>query len=194
MFRLWGSRFSGCPFRYASSSEERILSWSLSLSARSRAPSSAMTAPQISAALPKPTTRGTGTVPERIPRSWPPPSILGAVRPRGSPPPHHGPVRPHGELGSRVPLPLEPLAHVEAGPLLDGRRHDVRALLPVHLRHALDGQVDRLGPAGGEDDFLRVPGADQPGHLLPGLVGGGFRLPAAGVGAGPRGGGASRGG
>ncbi len=60
-----------------------MASWSRSRSAASRRPSSAITSRQISAARPKPTASGTGTVPERIPRSWPPPSIIGAIRTRG---------------------------------------------------------------------------------------------------------------
>jgi hypothetical protein len=37
----------------------------------------------ISAALPKPTMPGTLSVPERMPRSWPPPSMMGVMRTRG---------------------------------------------------------------------------------------------------------------
>ena len=57
--------------------------WSRSRSFASRAPSAAISSRAISAALPNPTISGTGRVPERMPRSWPPPSIIGAIRTRG---------------------------------------------------------------------------------------------------------------
>ena len=84
MFRLWGSRRSGWPFRYASSTLERISVLQPVAQRGQPLASSAMTSRQISAAWPKPTASGTGTVPERMPRSWPPPSIMGAMRTRGS--------------------------------------------------------------------------------------------------------------
>ena len=93
----------------------------------------------------------------------------------------HQPFPAHGQVGDLEALTLEPLADVQAGALLDDRGHDVIALLAVHLRHALEGQVDGLGPARGEDDLLRVAGADQRGDLLTRLVHAGLRLPAEGV-------------
>ena len=48
-----------------------------------RADSAAISARAISAAFPKPTMPATLRVPERMPRSCPPPSMIGAMRTRG---------------------------------------------------------------------------------------------------------------
>jgi len=53
----------------------------------------------------------------------------------------HQTVTTHRHVGHLDPLPLQPLANVERGPLLDRGGHDVVALLPVHLRHTLERQV-----------------------------------------------------
>ena len=59
---------------------------------------------------------------------------------------------------------------------------DVAALLLVHLGHALDRQVARLGAAGGEDDVGRLA-ADQLRDLLSGTVDALLGCPSVGVGA-----------
>jgi hypothetical protein len=66
--------------------------WSRSRSARSRTASAAISSFASSAALPKPTISGTGSVPERMPRSWPPPSISGSMRTRGLRRTHSAPM------------------------------------------------------------------------------------------------------
>ena len=57
------------------------------------------------------------------------------------------PVGSHGHVRHLEALALQPLADVQARPLLDGRGDDVVALLPVHLGDALHREIDRLGPA-----------------------------------------------
>ncbi len=54
---------------------------------------------------------------------------------------------------------------------------DVIALLAIHFRDALDGQVIRFRRAAGEDDFLRRR-VDQPGDLRASDLDGLFRRPA----------------
>src|SRR5262249_56194569 len=77
-----------------------------------------------------------------------------------------------------VSVALEAAADGQARPLLDGGRDDVVALLPVHLGDALDREIDRLGPAGREDQLLGVAGADDLRDLLTGAVDGVLGLPA----------------
>ena len=69
MLRFPASRRSGRPLRNASSTLERIMSCSRSRILAIRRFSSTMLSWQISAARPKPTMSGTGSVPERMPRS-----------------------------------------------------------------------------------------------------------------------------
>ena len=83
--RCPGSRSVGWPLRYDSGS------WSMMpLRSRSRSAEGLLAlvghlaAGRARTALPKPTISGTGSVPERMPRSWPPPSICGSSRTRGS--------------------------------------------------------------------------------------------------------------
>src|SRR5207247_7699035 len=54
--------------------------------------------------------------------------------------------------------------------VLGHRGDDVVTLVLVELDDPLDGQVVRLGRATREDDVLRL-GVDQPGDLLPPLLG-----------------------
>src|SRR5881394_1129019 len=61
-----------------SSSSEKRFSCRRSRSASTRCDSSAIPTRESSAAFPKPTMPGTLSVPDRIPRSWPPPSMIGA--------------------------------------------------------------------------------------------------------------------
>src|SRR5262249_59027759 len=65
--------------------------------------------------------------------------------------------------------------------LWDGRGENVIALLEIHPRHALEGEVDGLRAAGGEDYLLRVPGADEVRDLLAPLVPSRLRFPAKGM-------------
>src|SRR5438093_418105 len=155
MFRLCGNRRSGSPLRYASSTLPRIESCRWSRSFPSRALSAGMTSSQISAARPKPTMSGTGSVPEA--------------------------VRLHRDGRPLAPLPLEPLAGVEPRALLDRRRDDVVTLLAVHLGDAFQRQVDRLGATRGEHDLLGVARADEARDLRPRGVDGALGLPPEGM-------------
>jgi hypothetical protein len=85
------------------------------------------------------------------------------------------------EIGDRDPLLLESLARVQHRAGLDGGGDDVIALFPVHLDHALEGEVVRLGAARGEDQLLRIAGTDQSRYLLPPAVHRRLRLPPEGV-------------
>src|SRR5438876_981664 len=73
----------------------------------------------------------------------------------------HEAVRLHRDVRHRESLPLEPLAGIEPRPLLDRRRHDVVALLAVHLGDALEREVDRLRAARREHDFLGVARSEE---------------------------------
>ena len=86
------------------------------------------------------------------------------------------------EVRDAEALSLQPLAGVEHRLVLGARGDDVVALLPVELGHALDGEVVRLGRAGGEDDLL-LASADQAGDLLARLFDRFLRFPAEGVAA-----------
>jgi hypothetical protein len=90
-------------------------------------------------------------------------------------------VRVDRQVGDLVALLLEALAGVEHGLVLDLRRDDVVALVLVELCHALDGEVVRLGGARGEDDLLRVLGAEQRRQALTRDAHGLFGDPAEGV-------------
>ena len=83
MFRLPGSRCSIDPLTNVWSTCDWIASRSRSRSLSRRAASVAISVRASSAALPKPTIAGTFSVPERMPRSWPPPSICAVMRTRG---------------------------------------------------------------------------------------------------------------
>ena len=82
----------------------------------------------------------------------------------------------HGQVGDLEAVFFEALAGVERRLVLGHLGDDVITLLLVHVGDALEGKVDRLGRAGGEDDFGRA-GADQVADLLPGLADGVIRLP-----------------
>jgi len=88
------------------------------------------------------------------------------------------PVGLHGHVRHLEPLPLEALERVDARALLDDGGDDVVALLLVHLGHALEGEVDRLGAARGEDELLRIARADQRGDLGARGVDRALRLPS----------------
>ena len=60
-----------------------ILASSRSRIAINRAVSLTISCSQSSQAFPNPTIKGTGSVPERMPRSCPPPSICAVMRTRG---------------------------------------------------------------------------------------------------------------
>jgi hypothetical protein len=69
------------------------------------------------------------------------------------------------KVGHTRALLLELLSRVDDGLVLCHARDDVVALLAVHLRGALDGQVVRLGRAAREDDLLGAR-PDDVGNLL----------------------------
>ena len=71
----------------------------------------------------------------------------------------------HRQIGHAVAEFLEMLAGVEHGLVFGDRGDDVVALLAVHFRDALDGEVVALGGAGGEDDLFRGR-ADQLGDAF----------------------------
>ena len=73
-------------------------------------------------------------------------------------------------------LPLEPLGGIQRRLVLGADRDDVIALFLVELSGALQGQVDALGGARGEDQLLLVA-ADQRRDLLAGPVHRLFGLP-----------------
>src|SRR5258708_38479484 len=83
MLRLWGSRLSMVPLIYTSSSEASRRSFSLSRKKDRRFDSSAISAFARAHASPKPTMPVTFNVPDRIPRSCPPPSICAVSCTRG---------------------------------------------------------------------------------------------------------------
>ena len=83
MLRLPGSRCSIEPLTKVSLTCDWIPSRSRSRSANRRLPPLPSRRRQSSAALPKPTIAGTFSVPERMPRSCPPPSICAVMRTRG---------------------------------------------------------------------------------------------------------------
>jgi hypothetical protein len=87
-------------------------------------------------------------------------------------------VRLHGHVRHLEARALQALADVDARPLLDHGGDDVRALLAVHLGHALEGQVDRLRPPGREHQLLGVAGPDEPGQPGAGGVDRGLGLPS----------------
>ena len=133
MLRLWGSRRSGWPFRNASSTWERMASWSRSRSRAAARPSSAIPSRQISAARPKPTMRGTGK------RARAHPSLVAAA------------VDQRGDPHARALA-----AHVEGADAL-GAVHQVRGARQEIDAHALDIDRDLAGSLGGvgvEDDPL----------------------------------------
>ena len=72
---------------------------------------------------------------------------------------------------------FQALATVPDGLVLGGQADNVVPLLPIHLGHALEGQVVGLGGAGGEDDLLGRC-VDQIGNLAAGFIDSLFRLPA----------------
>ena len=50
--------------------------------------------------------------------------------------------------------------------MFDARNYQVSASLKkISLGHSLDGQVISFGAGGGEDNLI-APGADEPGHLV----------------------------
>ena len=65
------------------------------------------------------------------------------------------------EVGHLEALALEALAAVEHGLVLGLASDDVVALLFVEVGHTLESEVVTLGRAGGEDDLLAAPGADE---------------------------------
>ncbi|MNX97399.1 hypothetical protein D3C86_1297620 [compost metagenome] len=80
------------------------------------------------------------------------------------------------QVGDLVAQALQVGAGVEGRLVLDLGGDEVLALLGVHLGDALEGEVDRLGGPGGQDDLLAagvapvVQRADQQGDLLAGLL------------------------
>ena len=83
-----------------------------------------------------------------------------------------------GDLDS---LSLQALGDVEARALLDHRGDDVVALLAVHVGHALEGEVDRLGAAGRQHDLFGIASPDQRGELAARRVDRRLRLPSEGM-------------
>ena len=86
------------------------------------------------------------------------------------------------QVGDVETLPLEPLGGIQRRLVLGADRDDVIALLLVELAGPLEGQVDALGSAGGEDDLFLVP-ADQGGDLLARPIHGLLGLPSERVAA-----------
>ena len=72
---------------------------------------------------------------------------------------------------------LQLAAGIQYRLVLDLRGNEVLALACIEMRHALDGEVVRLGSAGSPDDFTRI-GIDQLGHLATGILDCFFGLPA----------------
>ncbi len=83
MLRLPGNRCSMDPLMYTSSSWPMMRERRRSRSAASFTLSALPSRSMMSHALPKPTMSGTARVPDRIPRSCPPPSIWATRRTRG---------------------------------------------------------------------------------------------------------------
>ena len=81
--RLFGSRNSRCPLTSIPEIFACKRSRSRRHSARSRSLSDLRCARAIASASPNPTMLGVFSVPERSPRSWPPPNVIGAIRTRG---------------------------------------------------------------------------------------------------------------
>ena len=75
------------------------------------------------------------------------------------------PVFLDGKVGHPEAILLEPLARVQDRLVLSLRRDDVAPTILVEPRGALDGQIVRLGRAGGPDELLRVA-LDERGDLL----------------------------
>ena len=90
------------------------------------------------------------------------------------------PISFHRQIRYAVAIFLKPLAGIENGLVLGHLRDDVVAALAIHLGDALDGQVVRLGGAGGKNDLLGG-GADELRNLLAGRLNGLLRLPTKGV-------------
>ena len=82
-FRLPAMRRAMPPFTKTPSSRAVMPSISRSRSPRRRTASPAISSPAMRQATPRPTQSGVGSVPERLPRSCPPPSINGTRRTRG---------------------------------------------------------------------------------------------------------------
>src|ERR1700683_4035065 len=70
----------------------------------------------------------------------------------------------HREIGDFVTVFFEAFAGVERGLVLGDLRNNMIALLAIHFRRALDGQVGGFRRAAGEDDFLRR-GVDELGYF-----------------------------
>src|SRR3989441_8828744 len=78
-------------------------------------------------------------------------------------------------------FPYTTLFRSEPRPLLDRRRHDVVALLAVHLGDALEREVDRLRAARREHDFLGVARADEARDPRTRRIRGALGLPPEGM-------------
>jgi len=81
----------------------------------------------------------------------------------------HHPVPIHRDVGHLTAVLFQPLARVEDGVVLDLRRDQVGASIAIGLRDPLEGEVVRLGCAGGEHD-LDGPTADEARHLRSGRL------------------------
>ena len=86
----------------------------------------------------------------------------------------------HGQVGHAEALLFKLLAGVEHGLVLGHLSDDVVAALAVHLRDALEGEIVRLGRAGGEDDLLGGA-TDELRDLFARLVHGLLGFPAEAV-------------
>ena len=69
-------------------------------------------------------------------------------------------IRIDADAGDPPPVPLEPRTWVRRRRVLDDRGHDVASIV-ASLGHASDGEVVRLGAAGGEDHLVLVTAEER---------------------------------